>query len=146
MKEGIYIKLFICTTCGEEFLSEGNHASYCPICRAERQNNRSKIYNHKVLNNEDTRTIGSIDICQKCKQEYIVRSGTQKVCDNCRKKYNNKMKSRPNLKYRAKNYDCITLFMKKGEKEILQELAKSQNMSLNAFINQSIQEFKNKLK
>lgn len=134
----LFIKEFICKMCGNTFQSTANRASYCPDCRKVRQNNRSKIYQEKIKNCEKTRTIGEPEICPECGNTYILKSGSQKVCENCRKKYTNKKKSKPNSEYTAKNYDTCIFYMKKGTKKNIQDFAAEHNMSFNEFVNNAI--------
>ncbi|MEE1154379.1 MAG: hypothetical protein UH241_04395, partial [Acutalibacteraceae bacterium] len=101
----------------------------------------SKIYNQKIKNCEKTRTIGEPEICPECGNTYILRSGSQKVCENCRKKYTNKKKIKPNADYKAKNYDTCIFYLKKGEKQGIQEYAEKNGMSFNEFVNLSIKTF-----
>ena len=67
-------------------------------------------------NNIETRTIGGTDVCPECGKPYIVRSGSQVVCEDCRKKHTNKRKQKTNAKYSAKAYDMLTVYVKKGQK------------------------------
>lgn len=90
------------------------------------------------MNCEKTRTIGESEICPECGNTYILKSGSQKVCENCRKKHTNKMKSKSNAKYTAKNYDTCILYMKKGTKKNVQDFAAERNMSFNELVNQAI--------
>lgn len=124
--------------CGKQFESEANRASYCPECRVERQKERSRTYTEKKKNNIETRTIGGTDICSECGKPYIVRSGSQVVCDDCRKKHTNKRKQKTNAKYSAKAYDVITIYVKKGQKEVIKDFSQQHNMSVNEFINTGI--------
>lgn len=43
-------------------------------------------------------------------------------------------------KYNAENYDRIELRVNKGKKQAIKELAASQNMSLNEYVNAAIDE------
>lgn len=129
------MKTFVCQMCGKEFESTANRASYCQDCRVERQKERSRIYTAKIKNNETTRTIGATDICPECGNAYIIKSGSQKVCENCRRKHNNKIKQKPNARYTASAYDQLSIFVKKGEKDKLKEIAQKHNMSLNELVN-----------
>ena len=71
------VRTRICRECGSSFPG-GPRAWYCPGCRAERKKAQKKAYN-----NRPARPLGSVDICQNCGQEYIVRSGRQIYCPNC---------------------------------------------------------------
>lgn len=67
-----------CKVCGEPFMGFPN-SKYCPKCNEEHQQIRKRKYN----NYPSDRTIGSIDHCQSCGKEYIVKSGNQKYCSDC---------------------------------------------------------------
>lgn len=134
----LFIKDFICKMCGNTFQTTANRASYCPECRKIRQNERAKVYREKIMNCERTRTIGEPEICPECGNTYILKSGSQKVCENCRKKHTNKMKSKTNAEYTAKNYDACIFYVKKGRKKIIQDFASKRKMSMNEFVNTAI--------
>lgn len=137
-------KVFKCQQCGNEFTTTANHAKYCKDCARQRQFDRAKAYNEKKKNLQLTRPLGSTDICPECGNKYIVNSGSQKVCENCRKKHTNKMKSKTNAVYSAKAYDVLTIYLKKGEKDELKKKleeykqASGTELSVNEFINQAI--------
>lgn len=132
------IKNFTCQQCGKSFTSTANRALYCPQCRKVRQNERAKAYRNKIEKGIMTRTIGQTEICPECGNSYILKSGSQKVCENCRKEYTSKRKVKPNNDYRTKNYDSCIFYLRKGEKEKIQEYAKTHNMSLNEMVNKAI--------
>ena len=137
-------KIFKCKDCGNEFSTTANHALYCKDCARKRQFERAKIYREKKKNLQPTRAIGSMDICPDCGQEYMVKSGSQKVCENCRKKHENKRKSKTNAAYIAKTYDSILVVLKKGKKEEIQNKLEEYKestgttISVNEFISRSI--------
>lgn len=132
------MKTFICQMCGKEFETAANHATYCSDCRAERQRQRSKVYSDKVKNNIMTRTIGTADICPECGKPYIIKSGSQKVCENCRKTYTNRRKQKTNKKYSIKTYDIVTAYIKKGEREKLKKVCDDEGISMSELINYGI--------
>lgn len=138
MKAVIYTKEFVCQMCGNTFESSANRASYCPDCRKIRQRQRSKTYNEKISNCEKTRTIGEPEICPECGNTYILKSGSQKVCPDCRKKHNNRMKSKSNAKYTAKTYDMCVFYVKKGRKQELKDFSSKHDMSFNELVNQAV--------
>lgn len=75
------IKDHICRECGCSFQG-GPRAYYCPVCRVVRQrqqNASGKAKERKGL----TRKLGSIDICERCKKDYIVNAGLQRFCPDC---------------------------------------------------------------
>ncbi len=132
------MKTFICKMCGKEFESNANHADYCVECRAERQRIRTRTYTAKKKNNEATKTVGQADICEYCGKPFIRASGSQKVCDNCREQYNKKQNQKPHDDYVSRNYDVIKVYVKKGERAKLKEIAASVGASVNEFINYGI--------
>ena len=133
------MKTFICKMCGNSFETEANHASYCPDCRVERQKQRSRDYSAKVKNNEPTRAIGSTDICPECGKAYIVKSATQKVCEDCRKAYTNQRKQATNRNYSEKTYDKLVAYVKKGERDKLKEICAKHNISMSELINYGLE-------
>ena len=76
----------ICAVCGEIFKQRHiKQNTCCTECR--------RIYNNLQARKKNAREIGSIDICQNCGQEYKVKGGIQKYCENCdtpSKRKNNK--------------------------------------------------------
>ncbi|WP_255882447.1 hypothetical protein [Ruminococcus sp. zg-921] len=137
----VFIKKFTCQMCGNEFESPANRASYCPECRKQRQRDSTKRYIDRLKNN-DVRRIGEPQICIECGKPYILLSGSQKVCDACRKKHENKMKIKANSEHRAKTYDsCIVYVKKGGEKQRLIEYAKAKNISLNELFVTAVNEY-----
>lgn len=70
-----------CKTCGIEFVG-GPRASYCPDCRLERK--KEADARHKAAKRAGAvRSIGSVDICKRCGQPYVVSSGLQQYCPTC---------------------------------------------------------------
>ena len=132
------MKTFTCKMCGKEFESNANHADYCVECRAERQRIRTRTYTAKKKNNEATKTVGQADICEYCGKPFIRASGSQKVCDNCREQYNKKQNQKPHDDYVSRNYDVIKVYVKKGERAKLKEIAASTGASVNELINYGI--------
>lgn len=132
------MKTFTCKMCGKDFESNANHANYCVECRAERQRIRTRTYTAKKKNNEATKTVGQADICQFCGKPFIRTSGNQKVCDNCREQYSKKQNQKPHDNYVSRNYDVIKVYVRKGERAKLKEIAASVGASVNEFINYGI--------
>ncbi|MDF2648245.1 MAG: hypothetical protein K0Q73_4050 [Paenibacillus sp.] len=78
----------VCKTssCGRAF-SGGPRAYYCPECRAERQRKQSSEY--KCRKRVGTiRRHGSLDICERCGNQYTVNSGAQRFCPDCQPIHN----------------------------------------------------------
>lgn len=68
-----------CRACGKEF--DGFVRSfYCPECSAERRRERDAKYQREG----PQRKIGSIDYCEACGKQYVVNSGRQRYCPECR--------------------------------------------------------------
>ena len=70
----------ICRQCGESFQG-GPRAWYCPSCRMERKRKRDTEYHRAGYT---PRKLGSLDKCQICDTEYVVKGGRQRYCDKCR--------------------------------------------------------------
>lgn len=68
----------VCVECGCTFAG-GPRAKYCPDCRMERRRKADIVYHSR----ESARKLGSTDLCARCGQEYIVRSGRQRYCPEC---------------------------------------------------------------
>lgn len=132
------MKIYTCKMCGKEFESTAHHADYCVECRAERQRIRTRAYTAKKKNNEETKTIGQADICEFCGKPFIRASGSQKVCNNCREQYNKKQGQKPHDNYVSRNYDVIKVYVKKGERAKIKEIATGVGASVNEFINYGI--------
>ncbi len=129
------MKTFTCKMCGKDFESNANHANYCVECRAERQRIRTRTYTAKKKNNEETKTVGQADICEFCGKPFIRASGSQKVCDSCREQYAKKQNQKPHDDYVSRNYDVIKVYVKKGERAKLKDIAASTGASVNELIN-----------
>lgn len=94
-----------CQTCGAVF-SGGPRAWYCPECRAERKAAAKKAYNaRKRVGN--VREIGSVDICQKCGEKYIVTGSIQKYCANCAMEAAQELDRLQGMEYYNKNKDHL---------------------------------------
>jgi len=73
----------ICKEC-EIIFNGGPRAYYCPFCRLERQRQQSKDFKIRKTKG-DYRKLGSVDKCEQCGSDYIVKSGIQKFCPKCQK-------------------------------------------------------------
>lgn len=60
----------------------GPRAWYCPKCREERKREQSRACKRRKSRGE-VREIGSIDACEICGAQIIVRNGNHKFCDRC---------------------------------------------------------------
>ena len=67
-----------CKICGASFMGYPR-SFFCPECSAERKKQQKKIYNRR----KPSRPLGSVDTCEACGKEYIVKSGLQKYCPDC---------------------------------------------------------------
>lgn len=132
------MKKFICKMCGKEFETTANHADYCLECRYERQKQRSRAYTAKKKSQSTFRSVGDTDICPQCGKAFIINSPSQKVCADCRKAYNNQRNRNSNNAYTERNYDKLSAFVKKGERDKLKAICQQHNISLNELINRGI--------
>ena len=80
-KRSSVIRERTCVDCGRNFLG-GPRAKRCPECADKRK----REYNQQYNKNGSARHLGDTDICQMCGKEYVVKSGRQKFCDDCKKK------------------------------------------------------------
>ena len=82
-KSNSVIRFRTCIDCGVQF-SGGPKAVRCPVCatRAAAEQRAAYKKQHKPV-----RPLGSIDQCEWCGKDYVVRSGKQKYCSpECMKK------------------------------------------------------------
>lgn len=72
-----------CRQCGKEFQG-GPRAWYCPECREQRRKNSDRSWQRDKRAGIPTgRLLGSIDHCEICGKEYIVKSSRQRYCLGC---------------------------------------------------------------
>ncbi|GEM_PF-304422 len=116
--------------CGTKFQSQSNRAKYCVYCRDKSQVLRNKEYKEKKAAGTSI-AVGSEQICPICNQPYTVTSGSQKCCKGCQKKQESKRKVTANAKHMQENYDFISFYVPKGQRDKLKAYAKSQNLSVN---------------
>ena len=127
-----------CLRCGKLYTSGSNRRGYCPNCRKIRQIERNREYAERKKDGA-VRMLGSADVCANCGKPFIIKSGSQILCEDCIKKGVKTTKSKANTKYRDKTYDTITVYVPKGDKEQLKAYATSSGFkSLNDFINHMI--------
>ena len=69
----------ICRQCGRTF-DGGPRAWYCPACRKQRQREAKARARAK---GKPDRPLGSIDICEVCGKEYVVKGARQRYCPAC---------------------------------------------------------------
>lgn len=87
-----------CKLCGALFMGYPR-SFYCPDCSAERKKEQKKIYNKR----KPARPLGSLDVCEACGKEYVVKSGLQRYCPECSEiKVAEKIRSHK-IEYREKN-------------------------------------------
>lgn len=79
MKKNLYLRT--CRTCGTVF-SGGPRAQYCPECRVVQKAYANSTHRANKRDGK-VREIGSIDICERCGNAYVVKGGLQKYCKNC---------------------------------------------------------------
>lgn len=87
-----------CKICGDTFLGYPR-SFFCPSCSADRKRQQKKIYNRR----QPARPLGSVDICENCGKEYIVKSGLQKYCPECAKEQVNRNIRTHKREYMAEN-------------------------------------------
>lgn len=92
----------LCRQCGAAFPG-GPRAWYCPACRAERE----RAQRRQQRRNGTARPLGSTDLCANCGGEYIVNSGRQKYCPDCRELAVNDTVRQHKRQYAAERSDQI---------------------------------------
>lgn len=97
-KRSSVIRERICVDCGRNFLG-GPRAKRCPECADKRK----REYNQQHKKNGSARHIGDTDVCQMCGKEYVVKSGRQKFCDDCKEEANLKWQ-----RERKKEYNKVS--------------------------------------
>ena len=127
--------------CGTKFQSQSNRAKYCVYCRDKAQVLRNKAYKEKKAAGTSI-AVGSEQICPICNQPYTVTSGSQKCCKGCQKKQESKRKVAANAKHTKDNYDFISFYVPKGQRDKLKAYAKSQNLSVNKLIQTALEEYR----
>ncbi len=80
-KRSSVIRERTCIDCGITFPG-GPRAKRCPECAEKRK----KEYQQQYRKKNPARHLGDIDTCQMCGKEYVVKSGRQKFCDDCKEK------------------------------------------------------------
>lgn len=130
----------ICQMCGNEFKTDSNRAMYCPGCRKKRQVEKNNAYKQRRRDGL-TREVGSTQPCPICGKEFVLKTGSQKCCDECRHKQTNAVKSEYNNRYIKAHYDRLSLFLPKGESELVKEFAKSHEMSVNKLLRLALDEY-----
>jgi len=88
----------ICKDCGKEIFG-GPRLFYCESCRIVRKKENEKRHRE----NGTSRKLGSIDKCEICGKEYIVKSGRSKYCDDCKRKADLDYKIKHNSENRENN-------------------------------------------
>lgn len=131
----------ICEICGKEFESRSNRAKYCENCRNKAQILRNKAYKEKKAAGLSI-TVGSEQICPICNKPFTVITGSQKCCKDCQKKQDSRRKVTSNRRFTENNYDKISFYVPKGERDALKKYAQSKNLSLNKLIQTALEEYK----
>lgn len=85
-----------------------------------------------------TEPVGTEQICPNCGKSFILKSGSQKICEECAKKrvYPKNSTVKP-----KDLYDIIHIYVPKGEKEKLQNWVKDKGLNLNKAYNYAMQLF-----
>jgi len=108
-----------CRECGVTFKG-GPRAWYCPECRHERKK-KSYIKYRKLKKEGLTREIGGIDQCESCKNDYVVESGMQRYCQDCRPIVYAKTDKEMSLEYYHKNKEVNNPIRNKRRREARKE-------------------------
>ena len=90
----------VCRECGKKFIG-GPRAWYCPDCKKEII---SEIDARRYRNGPQ-RKLGSIDQCEICGKEYVVKSSRQRYCKECAEKEKREYKRRVSEERRRKKKD-----------------------------------------
>lgn len=80
-------------------------------------------------------------ICTQCKKSYYSDASRDGLCPECRIT----VRGKRHTAYRDNNYDRLTVYVSKGEKEKLKSFVSDHGMSLNEFISKAITQYKNKI-
>ena len=135
----------ICLRCSTEYESGSARRGYCPECRKERQKESNRNYLERKAKGE-SRSIGSADICEKCGQPYIIKTGSQKLCDSCIEKGIVIRRTKPNTtEYKRDTYDTLNVYLPKGERESLKKFAALHGKSMNEFVIEAITKYRKEL-
>lgn len=78
---GACMRAKTCRECGAAFWG-GPRAWYCPACRTERARKHEAEYRARMRAGQ-ARPLGSIDMCERCGQQYEVRGSNQRYCSTC---------------------------------------------------------------
>ncbi|AKG36065.1 hypothetical protein [Paenibacillus durus] len=106
-KKASHQQFKVCRTpeCGEVFIG-GPRAFYCPGCREQRKRQQSADYQRRKRKG-DVREIGSIDTCERCGKQYVVNSGLQQVCEECRPLHTSEYDRSTGIEHYRANKDRI---------------------------------------
>lgn len=91
-----------CKICNITFKG-GPRAWHCPACRYERAKEKGRLHKQRG----SARTLGSVDKCVACGDDYIVKSGLQKYCLKCKKPEYEKLDRIQGMEYYTNNKDVI---------------------------------------
>lgn len=72
--------------------------------------------------------------CKNCGNYYESNVNREGICPDCKIT----VRGRTNTRYREKTYDRITLYVAKGDREVIKEYAAKHGMSTNEFVNKAI--------
>lgn len=92
----------VCKDCGRSFQG-GPRAYYCPSCRITRTEETNKQYKRTG----PQRPLGSLDKCERCGKDYIVASGLQRFCPECRPIHSAEHDRQTGLEFYHENKDRI---------------------------------------
>jgi Zn finger protein HypA/HybF involved in hydrogenase expression len=94
-----------CIDCGESF--QGGPRSWrCPSCRIERDHVTTADYRARKRQGA-VRSLGSTDICERCGNQYEVKAGLQRFCEDCQRAHALEKDRELGLKYYESKKDEI---------------------------------------
>lgn len=131
----------ICEICKNKFESVASHAKYCPDCRGKAQGMRNKKYKENRRAGLSME-IGSDQTCPICGKTYIVTTGSQNCCEDCRKKRDSKRKTATNYKFSKAHYENIRITVPIGQRDEIKAYAESQGLSVNKLFLTALEEYR----
>lgn len=100
-KNGTYRER-VCADCGEVFWGYPK-SKRCPSCQREADLASKREYQKRG----PMRSLGSVDHCAKCGEEYIVMSGLQRYCKDCAEAATRENIRRDKREYNASRPDIV---------------------------------------
>lgn len=122
------------------FETDSGRAMYCSNCRIAMQLERNRDYMKRKDSNE-ARLLGTPQKCEKCGKTFILKTGSQKYCEECSQK-SSSAKILNNNKYTSTHYDRMTVLVPKGNAAEIKEYAKERGLSVNQLFNIALKEYR----